>query len=130
MGGKGRVFAMKLKKVRIVIHPVEDIKADWKAALHGERYARQAPNTLIFPSLASVAKVLSPTRMELLGVIVRQKPESIYALAQMVERDFKNVHADVKLLAEVGLVVLRPCGKRDAVKPMPKFSGIELDWAA
>ncbi|OFZ74081.1 MAG: hypothetical protein A3K03_11805 [Bdellovibrionales bacterium RIFOXYD1_FULL_44_7] len=121
---------MKLKKVRIIIHPVNEIKSDWKDALRGERRFIQERGTLVFTSLSSVAKILTPSRMELLGAIARYKPDSIYALAQIVKRDFKNVHADVKLLAEVGLIGLKQHGKRDAVKPEPLFCGITLDWAA
>jgi predicted transcriptional regulator len=47
-----------------------------------------------------------------------------------VGRDFKNVHSDVKMLAEVGLLELKATGKRDAVKPVAKYSAFELDLAA
>ena len=61
-------------------------------------------------------------------MILKEHPKSIYALAKLVDRDFKNVHADVKLLAEVGLLELRSSGKkREAVMPVAKYSGLELD---
>jgi predicted transcriptional regulator len=85
---------------------------------------------IVFSSLEAVAKVLSPARLELLGVILKEKPTSIYALAGLVERDFKNVHSDVRLLADIGLLELAPAGRRDALKPVPKYSGFEIDLAA
>ena len=121
---------MKLKKVRIVIQSVEDSKAEWAKALRGEIRSIQKPGTIIFASLEAVAKVLSPARLELLGAILKERPESIYALAKVVERDFKNVHSDVKMLADVGLLELKATGKRDAMKPVAKYSGFEVDLAA
>lgn len=121
---------MKLKKVRIMVRSVEDIKAEWADALQGGVRSIQKPGTIIFPSLEAVAKMLSPARLELLGAIIKEHPKSIYALAKVVGRDFKNVHADVKMLANVGLIELRSTGKRDAFKPIAKYSGFEVDLAA
>lgn len=121
---------MKLKKVRIVVQSVEDTQAEWVKALRGEIRSIQKPGTIIFTSLEAVAKVFSPARLELLGAILNRHPESIYALAKVVGRDFKNVHSDVKMLAEVGLLDLKLTGRRDAVKPIAKYSGFEVDLAA
>jgi predicted transcriptional regulator len=121
---------MKLKKVRIHIQSVEDVKNEWSHALRGELKGVQKPNTLVFTSLRAVAKVLSPVRLELLGMILKHKPESISSLAKILGRDFKNVYADVKLLASVGILELKAAGKRDAVKPVALYSGFELDLAA
>src|SRR4051812_36234993 len=102
---------MKLKKVRIVVQSVEHAKAEGSKALRGEARSIQKPGTIIFTSLEAVAKVLSPARLELLGAILNRSPESIYALAKAVGRDFKNGHSDVKLLAEVGLLELKSTGR-------------------
>ena len=49
----------------------------------------------------------------------------------MVDRDFKNVHSDVKLLSEIGLIDLKETtDARKGLRPVAKFSGIELDLAA
>ena len=78
-----------------------------------------------------MAKVLSQPRLEILSAILKDHPKSIYALAKLINRDFKNVHADVKLLADVGLIELRTSGKkRSAVMPVARYSGLELDLAA
>lgn len=121
---------MKLKKVRILVRPIDDVKAEWNRALHGEIKSRRKSNTLVFTSLAAVAKVLSPVRLELLGAIIKHKPDSINSLAKIIGRDFKNVYADVKLLASVGILELKGAGKRDAVRPVALYSGIELDLVA
>lgn len=121
---------MKLKKVHIHIQPIEDIKIEWRRALHGEIKEIRKPDTLVFTSLTAVAKVFSPVRLELLGAIIKYKPDSISSLAKIVGRDFKNVYSDVRLLASVGVLELKGAGKRDAVRPVALYNGIELDLVA
>ncbi len=118
------------KRARIIIRSVEETKTEWATALRGEIRSIQKPGTIIFTSLDAVAKMLSPARLKLLGAILKEHPESIYALAKVVGRDFKNVHSDVKMLVDVGLLELKSTGKRDAFKPIAKFSGFEVDLAA
>jgi predicted transcriptional regulator len=77
-----------------------------------------------------LGRVLSAPRLEVLARIPVLKPKSIAALARSLGRDFKNVHADVMLLADLGLIELRAEGKRNTLKPIPRYSGIEVDWAA
>lgn len=122
---------MKLKKARIVIQPAHQTRTEWIGALEGRVRSLPPQNTLFFSSLAAVAKVFSPARLQLLGAILRSSPESIYELAKTVKRDFKNVHADVKLLAKIGFLELQSShGKRGAVRPVPKYRGFEIDLAA
>jgi predicted transcriptional regulator len=121
---------MRQKRVRILIKPLGRIKAEWKLALRGKLHSIQKPGTIIFLNVESAARVFSAARLELFGVIIREKPESIYALSKLVERDFKNVYEDVQALARHGLIELRKTGKRGAIKPVAKYSGIELDLAA
>ena len=122
---------MKLKKVKIIVRPIEAVKSEWAQALKGKVSSIQPKGVIVFTSLSAIAKALSPARLELLGVILKQKPSSIYALAKLVERDFKNVYSDIRLLVEIGLVDLKLHeGKRDAARPVAKYSGFEVDLAA
>lgn len=122
---------MKLKKVKIVIQSLDDVKKEWTAALKGKVRGIEKKGTITLLSMETVAKVFSQPRLEILAMILKEHPKSIYALAKLVDRDFKNVYADVKLLAEVGLLELRSSGKkREAVMPVAKYSGLELDLAA
>ena len=122
---------MKMKHAKIVIKALDDLKSEWKMALKGKKRSIQKKEDLIFISLETIAKVFSKTRMEILRAVIHQKPKSIYELAQLVERDFKNVHADIKLLADIGLVELKKSGdSRKGLIPIALFSGIDLDLAA
>ena len=122
---------MKLKKLTIIARPIEDVKKEWTQALKGKVSPIEPTGVIVFTSLSAIAKALSPARFELLGVILKQKPASIYALAKLVERDFKNIYSDIRLLVEIGLIELKlHDGKRNAARPVAKHRGFEVDLAA
>ncbi len=122
---------MKKKHAKIIVKTIENTKREWKDALEGNKKGIQKDDEIIFTSLEAVARVFSKGRMEILRAVIQERPQSIYALAKLLGRDFKNVHTDVKLLADVGLLDLKEAGNsRNGLIPLAKFSGIDLDWAA
>jgi predicted transcriptional regulator len=70
----------------------------------GERGEKIRERHLAFESWNALARVLTPKRMELLHYVRRHDVASIRALANALGRDYRNVHADVTALEEVGLV--------------------------
>ena len=122
---------MKKKHANVVVKTIENTKREWKEALAGKRKGIQKNDEIIFTSLEAVARVFSKSRMEILRAVIQESPKSIYELAKLLGRDFKNVHTDVKLLADIGLLDLKEAGdSRKGLIPLAKFSGIDLDWAA
>jgi predicted transcriptional regulator len=122
---------VKLKKAKIVIKDIDTVKKDWKLALSGKLKSQQKGDQIIFTSIEAVAKIFSKSRLEILKVVAHEKPHSLYELAKILNRDFKNVHADVKILVAIGLIQLRSNNKaRRGLAPTSLYSGIELDWAA
>ena len=79
-----------------------------------------------FPDFETLGKVVTGARLELLAVIRQRKPKSIQELARFVKRDFKNVHQDVKILSEFGLIQLVEGGPRRSAAPVAKFSELVL----
>ncbi len=73
-----------------------------------------------FESLEAVRRFLTDARLHLWRTIRDKKPDSISELANMVGRHFADVHLDLNILVEVGLVDLRkPKGaKTRAKKPV------------
>src|SRR2546427_7101485 len=65
---------------------------------------RRPPRSTLFPYTTLFRS--TPTRLALLRVIRDKRPGSIYELAKLVGRDFKNVQGDLKLLEKYGLVRL------------------------
>ena len=101
---------MKLHKIRVVVKPWQDAWAQEKSiARHldrGERNPQWGQDTLYFTSLEELRQVLTEKRVELLRLIHKKRPGSIKALADLAGRDFKNVNADVHLLARLGFLEL------------------------
>jgi predicted transcriptional regulator len=57
-----------------------------------------------FDSLDTLLKMLTGKRWELVRTLQGRGPMAIRALARELERDVKNVHADVQVLMELGLI--------------------------
>jgi predicted transcriptional regulator len=73
----------------------------WHRAERGETFHERH---LAFENWDALARVLTGKRMELLRYVRRNKVSSIRALAKALNRDYSNVHADVKALAGAGLL--------------------------
>jgi predicted transcriptional regulator len=73
----------------------------WHRAERGETFHERH---LAFESWETLARVLTGKRMELLRFVRHNNVTSIRALAKALNRDYSNVHADVKALASAGLV--------------------------
>jgi predicted transcriptional regulator len=72
----------------------------------GEKLPEVKEPDVAFTSLEAVRALLTDKRMELLHLIRKHSPHSINQLAKLAGRDFKNVHTDIMLLKEYGLVKL------------------------
>lgn len=59
---------------------------------------------LNYEDLPMLLAVLTPRRLEILKVLRQHGPLSVRALASRVERNYKNVHADMRELETVGLL--------------------------
>ena len=57
-----------------------------------------------FDSFETLAKVLTPRRLELLRYVHRHPVASVRALAHALDRDYRRVHEDVETLTEAGLL--------------------------
>ena len=81
----------------------------WHRAERGEDFRERH---LAFESWDALSRVLTGKRMELLRYVRRNNVTSIRALAKALQRDYSNVHSDVKALAEAGLLDSTPKGVR------------------
>lgn len=59
---------------------------------------------LTFDSFETLARLLTPKRLELLRTLHRHPAASVRALAQQLGRDYRRVHEDVGALAAAGLI--------------------------
>ncbi len=59
-----------------------------------------------FSGILALRQLLSNEKARILHVIKTQKPQSIYDLAKKLDRGFKSVNDDVKLLERFGFIEL------------------------
>ena len=87
-------------------NPADDALDRFEAAWHLASGRRPpAPLALLsFADLPLLMKNLSPARWDLLQRLKATGPLSIFALAKLLERDYKNVHSDVSRLIELNLI--------------------------
>jgi len=88
---------------------LDRFEAAWHLASGRPRPAPLA--VLSFADLPLLMKNLSPARWELLQRLKAAGPLSIFALAKLLKRDYKNVHTDVARLFELNLVEKNQEGK-------------------
>lgn len=62
------------------------------------------PNKLVFSSMEQLLANLTPKRWELVNRLAREGVLSVKKLAELLKRDYSNVHSDVQRLRENGLV--------------------------
>ena len=87
-------------------NPVDDALDRFEAAWHLAS-GRKPPAPLAvlsFADLPLLVKHLTPARWDLLKRLKAAGPLTIFALAKLLERDYKNVHTDVTQLTALGLV--------------------------
>lgn len=112
--------------------PIEEGLQEFGATLKALQTGKTLPKRtgIYFVSEEATRQVLTPSRLTLLHLIRTRHPRSIAALATLLGRDFKNVHADLKLLADLGLVNLEPGAHlRDSVTPTVPYERIQFEIA-
>jgi len=94
------------KTLYVRVSSLDDALDRFEAAWHLAS-GRKAPAPLAllsFTDLPLLAKTLTPARWDLLKRLKAAGPLTIFALAKLLERDYKNVHTDVTRLVELKLV--------------------------
>ena len=97
---------MKIKKVVVEIKPLKEALKEFAEAFGEVKKEKKAisKRSIGFSDVDSFRVFFSKKRMELLSAIKHKKPKSVYQLAKILDREYKNVYDDVKLLEELGLI--------------------------
>jgi predicted transcriptional regulator len=74
----------------------------WHKAERGDEF--EPFYSVGFESMAELISTLTPKRWELIERLYHDGPMSIYALAKLLQRDYKNVHTDVRALSELEII--------------------------
>jgi predicted transcriptional regulator len=102
-----------------------DIRADLKRIEAGTKEEEQVER-VYFESIDAANRFLTLKRVELLRRLHDHGPLNTNELAKLLQRDYKNVHQDVRILEEIGLITR---SGRDLSAPWGKIT-MELKMAA
>jgi len=97
-----------------------------KAAQEGQDLEDAQP-VLNFESYTELSRLLSPKNLELLDSISDHGPESIREAAELVDRDYKQVHRNLTELESIGVIEFEGGGSGQAKKPLLAYDGLEID---
>ncbi len=81
---------------------LDRLEEKWNRLAAGE--AVESEQVLTLPDLPALLAALSPARWALIERLRAEGPLSVYELAKRLRRDYKNVHTDVRRLAELGVI--------------------------
>lgn len=97
---------MKVRKVKIGIKNVETLLNEFADAAGAIEAGREVKHErgVYFTNIQAFRKALTQKRLELLHAIKTEHPSSINHLARILQRDIKNVAADVRFLEQAGLI--------------------------
>jgi len=116
-----------MKKIVIGIMPQDEIRKRVIAIARGEHTPKRNEPKVWFPSMKSVAEVLSDNNRALLRTIAEMQPESMKALAEAVGREPSNLSRTLKTMAHYGFVEL--IKENRSVKPVVKATEFEIHAA-
>jgi len=116
------------KIIKITVNSTRDALNQFADALAKARIGEKVEhNGISFESIDGLRNVLTKRRLELISVIRHKKPESIYELSKILNRDLKSVNTDLKVLNENDFVELRKTsGGRQRVVPIVGFNKIDI----
>ncbi len=98
---------MKVKKVI-----VEDFNEFWEEIKETVATQKGKIEYISVGSIEELNRILTPQRKKLLDVIKNKKPSSLKQLAEIVNRDYKNIYEDVILLEKAGFLKLERKGRK------------------
>ena len=74
-----------------------------------------------FSGISALRQLLSNEKARILNAIKHRKPSSIYELAKMLNRGFKSVNDDIKLLERFGFIELTEEKTKNRVRHKPEI---------
>ncbi len=82
-----------------------------------------------FSGISALRQLLSNEKAKILDTIKTQKPKSIYELSKKLNRGFKSVNDDIKLLQRFGFIDLLPekTKNRTRLKPVLLIDKITIN---
>jgi len=97
---------MKTKKIKIIIKSLDEALEEFaEVAEKIEQGKEVTPKKDTYVADPETARaIFTESRLKIVQLLKNKQPKSIYALAKLLNRDFKNVYDDIMFLTEIGIV--------------------------
>jgi predicted transcriptional regulator len=113
--------------LRVTVESFEEMREDTLDAVDAVAEGEEQPAVVSFRTVGELRKILTDRRIELLRALMATDgaAESISALAEALDRDYRTVHDDVSLLGDRGLLFIVEDGQ--SKRPYLPYERIHLD---
>lgn len=114
---------MSLKFLNIMFQKAEDLFAEVDRAIKsGKGLDRRKANILTFDSVKTFNSLMTVNKIQILRAISQLKPESVYQLAMLLDREPHHVLIDCRFLESSKFLKLEETNSgRNALKPVLSF---------
>lgn len=119
-----------MKTIAIGIMPQAGMRARALKIAKGQYKPKPGEPKIWFPSMRSVAEVLSDENRALLHIIRESQPGSLSELAQLTGRQVSNLSRTLKTMCNYGLVELKRADGGKQLKPVVKATEFKILTAA
>jgi predicted transcriptional regulator len=119
---------IRVKNIKVKVQGFDEFFSELESDLKemkGGGYKKK--EDVAFESLSVLQQYLTPKRIELLKLIKKQEPESLYELAQVSKRPLKSIHRDINVLKRAGLIeVVKTKDGRRRSMPIVNYDKISI----
>ncbi len=113
--------------LHVRVEPTAETRVDLRERVRALEAGEDVPDmrVLSLDSEAELARLVSEANLELLRVVARERPRSMRETAELVGRDFKEVHRNLTELAELNVLELRE--ENGAKRPVVAFDDVAVE---
>lgn len=111
--------------LRITSRPFEDHKESVLDRAERWEQGQEVPHVVNFQDASRLQRILTPRRLELVRSLMDAPAESMRNLADRLDRDVRQVHDDLQILSEYGIVHFRE--EDGAKKPHFPYDTVKVE---
>lgn len=115
------------RTLHVRIGSTEETRAELRERVQALERREDADDMLVLNlhDEADLARIVSPTNLELLRAVSRRDPKSMREVAEIVDRDYRDVHRNLTELAELNVVRFEESSR--SKRPVVDFDEIEIE---
>ena len=109
-------------RIKSLENSVNKFKNVFKKLSKGEKVEKE--EYIAFSSVEELNKILTKKRLDLLKFIKQNDISSVKELADKVDRNYKNVYTNLKLLEQLGIVELKE--EKGKIRPIVLYDELDI----